>query len=280
MRFSKRTKVAVGVLTLAAAGTAVDASVVFAEDFTGTSPWGFDTLDGDTSQIGGVNQFEFTVDPGAGAGSLTAELPNVASTVTTDEEGIVTVSGTIDMTDLDLLGNFNSRNFLEVTGEQGNKSALVANDGILLNLGLTGFNNSREFRFSQGGALRFWNGGGANSGTITDADLGPEGLLFFTTVLTISEPTPDDWVYDIETTLTSNGTLNEVLTSSWGRGDGTFTGIQYIDGLRVGFDPLGPDTAADVFVLDDLSMSITAIPEPASAGLLALAGLATLRRRR
>lgn len=262
-----------GLLTaLALSPALLTGQISFTSDFSGGSPWNFDSLTDPQGQVGGTGQFEYSFAATNGASFLEAALTPAPGS----ETGTITVSGQVDLGSFQF-GNsdFGGRTFLEIGTNDGNKS-FFDGTGLLFSMGITGFNNAGEFRFAQDTAIRFQRGPNTNSSTFTVP--ATDSVYDFETVIEITGDDTTGWTVnaDAEYTNATNGTVT--TSSSFNLTDSGFDGLQSVDKVRFGFDNTSNPTSG-TFIGDDLSV----VPEPSSYALVlggaALLGL-LLRRRK
>jgi len=264
------------ILLSLALGASAASAQVFTSDFSGTQPWNFDSLTDPQTQVGGTGQFEYTGAATNGV-SYVEDAFTLAPTFTA-ETGTLVISGSLDISGIEFgTGDFNKRNFLTIMADSGNKGKFDGG-GAILNLGLGGWNNPGEFSLGQDLTVRFWGGGVGQIGNFI-----PTGVVDFETTLIVSGDDATGWNLDATTTISGGATGS--TNSTYSRTDAGFDGLQSISGIQVGFDGTtsvsSNFTAADTFIIDDVSVSV--IPEPSTYamlfGLLTL-GVAGLRRRR
>ncbi len=260
------------------------AQTVFSEDFSGTKNWNFNSIVDPANQIGGTGEFNYTFGPTNSKSYLTEAFTLAGAT--TAETGTFTLSGSFDLSGITFgTSDFYKRNLITIQTSSGNKSSFDST-GALINIGLSGGNNPGDYSFGQSLAIRFGNGG---INQIFGFQPAGDFTFDFVSTITISGDDANGWTVAASTDLTNdNGTLN--MSSSYSRVDTGFNGLQSISGIQVG---LSPDTTpvanspealgTRVMVLDNLSLSVAAVPEPGTVSLLVVAGLggiALLRRRR
>ena len=244
----------------------------FTSDFSGTSPWNFDSLTDPQSQVSGTGQFEYSFAATNGSSFVEAALTPLAG----KETGTLTVSGTVDLGSFEFgSSDFDKRTFLEIATSNGNKSPFTGG-GSLYTLGVTGFNNPGEFRFDQGLAAGFGSGGIERTGAFTVPAGDP--VYDFEAVISISGDATSGWTVDATTTYTNatDGTMD--TTSSFNYSGGGFDGFQDISAVRFGMDDTSSPTSG-TFSGDDLSV----VPEPSMYALFlggaSFLGLGLFRRK-
>jgi hypothetical protein len=149
---------------------------------------------------------------------------------------------------------------------------------MIYQTGVGGFNNAGDVRMSSIMAVRFGQGGLANSSVWTLP--ATNAVYDVVTELTVSGSDAAGWTLDQTTTITGPGITGGSLmfNGNYTRTDAGFDGLQSISGIQLGYEPSRSSyTSGDNVVIDNVS--ITLIPEPSSGLLLGLGGLALLCRR-
>lgn len=264
-----------GLLTaLALSPALLTGAISFTSDFSGGSPWNFDSLTDPEGQVGGTGQFEYSFAATNGASFVEAALPLASFS----ETGTITASGQVDLGSFQF-GNsdFSRRTFLEIGTSDGNKSDFDGT-GVLYQLGLTGFNNAGEFRFSENSSIVFDAGSRSRTGSFTV----PTGdtVYDFEAIIDVTGDDTSGWTVSATTTYTNatDGTIS--TSSSFTSSDSGFDGLQSVDKVRFGLETGGGPTSG-TFIGDDLSVVV--VPEPSSYALVlggaALLGLLVRRRK-
>jgi arabinogalactan endo-1,4-beta-galactosidase len=260
---------------------------------------------GATVAIGGAGT-AFEADSLSNNGTITVNSSG-SSTSTLIANGAMTGTGTLSVSNGGLVtfssnvgaGNLNS---LSITG---NGTLDLNNNHLFINYGSGPDPISSIATWIANGSDGNWNGTGITStaarnssgyygiGYADAADPGnPAGLssgqieIKYTL---LGDANLDGTVNGTDFTIMATN-FNQAVTNGWDRGDfnydGSVNGSDFIE-LAMNFNQSAVQsavTAADLAALDSFAtangISLTSVPEPASAGMLVMAGLGMLRRRR
>ena len=263
--------------------TAQAQTTVFDSDFTGSSPWNFDSETDPQGQLGvtSTDELEYTFATSSNSDTSLLEKALDFSTINGGAEtGTLTVSGQVDLGDFQFgASDFSKRTFLEIGTANGNKGAFDGS-GMLYELGVGGFNSPGEFRFEQSVAIRFQDGSSSNDASSSFTVPGTDSIYDFEATIEVTGDDTNGWTINADTDYTNatDGTIS--TSSSFSDIQAPFDGLQSIDKIRVGFeDDNNPTTGT--FTMNEVS--VTAIPEPSAYALLvSLASVVcvAVRRRR
>lgn len=258
-------------------------AAVFSSDFSGTSPWNFDTLDDPSNLLWGAGEMIYSGTVNNVKAWVTKSIDG--ATVFPLETGVLTLKMKIDLSNYPTTNSDFAGPALIEIATAGNKSSFTG--GKLYTFNAAGFNTPGEYRFGQSIAWIYWNSGAGNANT-GSRNIGnrPAFPLVYDMLATIyiSGNDTDGWTIHAKTDVT--GPINNLgvigtdsMSSTYTYVSASINGLKSITGLRVGCTrgSLAPGNN-DSVVLDDVDLTL--VPEPAIIGLLGLGVLAFLRRRR
>jgi hypothetical protein len=257
--------------------------LIYSNDFSGTKPWSFDSIDDPSNQLSGTGELVYN---GADVNTKAWVTKDIdGSTVFASETGILELKAKFDLSNyVTTNSDFSGATFVEIA-TPGNKASFTG--GCVFKGSLNGFNSPGEFRFGHYTAIRFW-ATSAGQGNTPSHFIGnkPAFPLVYdldALIYVASSGGTGDWqitaISDWTGPVDSVGTIGtESLSTTYTRVDTGFSGLQSLTGLRVGYADARLNFGAGDSVAID-SVELWLVPEPA-IGLAAFGMLLALLRRR